>query len=248
MKILVIPDIHQRVNSVDRILQRESDFDKVIFLGDFFDSYDPEVGARETAKWVMNKWKELGDKAVWLVGNHDAAYYEYKIKYVNSNFHNVRELVFWCTGVTKNKAVEISKEISIDFIRNCKLAHFEEGILFSHAGILPHLIPVTESDEDSLRDFLKICHHQWETFPYVDITNSIFGVGYCRGGRQSVGGLLWCDWNDEFFDGLPWSQIVGHTLGVSPRKMGKCYNIDTGSQHYAVVENGKVTIKENGKS
>jgi predicted phosphodiesterase len=42
MKTIVIPDIHQRVSSVRYILNTETNYDEVVFLGDWFDSfYDP---------------------------------------------------------------------------------------------------------------------------------------------------------------------------------------------------------------
>ena len=42
MKTLVIPDVHQRINNVEWILENEKGYDEVVFLGDWFDSFfDP---------------------------------------------------------------------------------------------------------------------------------------------------------------------------------------------------------------
>lgn len=40
MRVLVIPDIHQRIVKTDSILTaEEGNYDKVVFLGDYFDSF-----------------------------------------------------------------------------------------------------------------------------------------------------------------------------------------------------------------
>lgn len=39
MKTLIIPDVHQRVDSVKSIFKNEKDYDEVVFLGDWFDSF-----------------------------------------------------------------------------------------------------------------------------------------------------------------------------------------------------------------
>jgi predicted phosphodiesterase len=62
MKTLVIPDVHQRVNSVKWILENEKDYDEVVFLGDWFDSFfDPPkvAGFEETCEYLKHLVLEL---------------------------------------------------------------------------------------------------------------------------------------------------------------------------------------------
>ena len=69
-------------------------------------------------------------------------------------------------------------------------------------------------------------------------------AGWVRGGDQAKGGCTWLDWDEEFEDipGVP--QIVGHTIGKEPRWKGASLCLDTQLRHYAVIEDGKVTVKE----
>jgi len=57
MKTIVIGDIHQRVDAVKSILKAETDYDEVVFLGDWFDSfYEPPkvAGMEETAEYLRS--------------------------------------------------------------------------------------------------------------------------------------------------------------------------------------------------
>src|ERR1700722_434090 len=73
---LIIGDIHQRISWAQAILEREAgNFDKVIFLGDFFDTHfeGPETATiKETAafyKFVINNYNVC-------MGNHEGGYRE----------------------------------------------------------------------------------------------------------------------------------------------------------------------------
>ena len=71
MRTLIIPDIHQQIEHVDELLERESgNYDRVTFLGDYFDSYDDSTSIIRTANWLKDKIENYPD---WtsLLGNHD---------------------------------------------------------------------------------------------------------------------------------------------------------------------------------
>lgn len=78
---LVIPDVHQNHDFLNRILaaERVEDFEHVVFLGDIFDSRDidfrgPESAAK-TATILKDMRRRLGSKLVLLYGNHDVPYF-----------------------------------------------------------------------------------------------------------------------------------------------------------------------------
>ena len=50
MKTIVIPDVHQRINNVKWVLENEKDYDEVVYLADWFDSfYDPPLEIESTS-------------------------------------------------------------------------------------------------------------------------------------------------------------------------------------------------------
>ena len=56
--------------------------------------------------------------------------------------------------------------------------------------------------------------------------------------------MLWCDWNEEFVDDLPFPQIVGHTADAKPRRKGRSWCLDCGQTHYGVLEaDGTLVVK-----
>jgi len=71
---------------------------------------------------------------------------------------------------------------------------YMEGFLISHAGVSNRLLR----------------YHNITIDEYLN-DGKFNDIGYARGGQSPVGGLHWCDWNDEFeyVSGVP--QIVGHT-------------------------------------
>ena len=79
--ILVIPDIHGRTFWLDKT-NNISDYDKVIFLGDYLDPYPDEnitvKNAIENFKEIIQFKKNNMDKVVLLLGNHDLPYYSQK--------------------------------------------------------------------------------------------------------------------------------------------------------------------------
>ena len=90
MRSLIIPDFHHHTENADYWLGSQS-YDRVIFLGDYFDNFGDNVGdARQTAGWLRQRMDATDD--VLLLGNHDAAYL----------FPNLDAL--YCPGFTKAKA------------------------------------------------------------------------------------------------------------------------------------------------
>ena len=80
MKTLVVPDIHNKIDVVQKILDKESSVDEVIFLGDWFDDFNDNVNdVVEVAKFLNSIYTEENFKFVW--GNHDLYYPPFR------NFH-----------------------------------------------------------------------------------------------------------------------------------------------------------------
>ncbi len=204
MKIIVIPDIHNLIEFADKILTFHPDHQKVIYTGDYFDSHwgtNQDELAKITATWLKEKLND--PKNVMLFGNHDISY-----------MFNGRAGT-WCSGFTETKSEVINDVLGEDFFK-LKPFHYENGILFSHAGVTRHLFGF---DADySLPGFLDTLKNLTDEGIFnakKGISHKIFGAGRERGGYQMYGGIVWADFHEHFpIGGLP--QIFGHTVRTDP--------------------------------
>ena len=116
MRTLIIPDIHNKFELAESIIEIESP-DNVVFLGDYFDSFDDcmEV-ARQTATWLKESLKK--SNRIHLLGNHDLSY---------------KDTRFACSGFTEEKLMAL-KQVKVDL---SKLQHYYwvEEWLCTHAGL-----------------------------------------------------------------------------------------------------------------
>lgn len=256
MKTLVIPDVHQRVNAVRRILIAEPDCDEVVFLGDWFDSFygPPKVsGFEETCMFLRYLILEHPDKEkfTFLVGNHDLTYI------YNNNDRSDKRLSktirYYCSGFTTSKAKKFRHTFFDEgfndafFLKNFKLAHKTQGFTLSHAGLSERHIPYGKSPDDVIEGILPMV---WENFRDLTFAHNwlMSGAGICRGGDCSVGGILWLDWRHEFeaSDAIG-KQIVGHTTVKLPDCIGmntshESWNLDT-ENDYGIIIDGRLITK-----
>jgi hypothetical protein len=123
MRTLIIPDLHHHTERADHWLTTQ-DHDRVVFLGDYFDDFDDDVGdARRTAIWLRDRIEKTD--YIFLLGNHDIAYM----------FAHAPNL--WCPGFTAAKARGIAEILRPEHWQRLRLAHAEQGWLLSHAGFHP---------------------------------------------------------------------------------------------------------------
>jgi hypothetical protein len=227
MRTLVIPDIHHRTDHADYWLATQR-HDRVVFLGDYFDNFGDDVGdARRTARWLRDRVEDAGDH-VFLLGNHDAAYM----------FPDKDEL--YCPGFTKAKSRGIHEILKAEHWARFKLAHEEQGWLFSHAGFHPVWMK-----EPTVERIVRRCCAAM-TKAKKRIVDPILGMGEDRGGLQRFGGPLWMDWGSLIpIAGI--NQIVGHTPDALVReKKGRrsrnyCIDVDNASAA-AIIEDGGIEI------
>jgi predicted phosphodiesterase len=82
-KILVIPDIHGRDYWKKVVNQHIDDVDQIVFLGDYFDSFDIKpLFQIHNFKEIMEIRKMFSDKVITLIGNHDYHY----LRFTNSQY------------------------------------------------------------------------------------------------------------------------------------------------------------------
>ena len=202
---LIIPDIHLKWERAEKVIATVK-HDEVIFLGDYFDDFgDTPQLVESGCEWFESSVKK--PNRIHLFGNHDVHYaFPYR--------------KFQCSGYAQWKYFMISDSVSRETWDKLKWYHnLDDTWLLSHAGVHSHHVP---------KDIKSLTNNRPEFFKaltkYLDdsvadgfraIANSVphwvFGAGRSRGGSQQTGGIIWCDYEQEFSPTKGLNQIVGHT-------------------------------------
>lgn len=209
MKLLIIPDIHNKVADAEAIIHRlAGQYDHVVFLGDFFDSKPDNLEVtRDTAEWIKGK---INDPLyLFCHGNHDTGYRW------RSHYHFTEH-----SGFSRAKCEVINEVLTPRDWSQFRAFHRFGNLFLSHAGIsddlLLHLEQIglmeyttdPEKIEVSLSPLFEKAHHD-ATIP-VSYPSPLYGVSYRRGGSQEIGGVTWCDFSE--FKPIPGiHQFFGHT-------------------------------------
>lgn len=200
MKVLHIGDIHGRDNwkqlgDISSVLSGSiPEYDKYVFLGDYVDSFfKSNVVIKRNLLDIIAFKESFGEHVELLWGNHDVQYLYGYNKHGCSGFRP--EAYFDLHDIfTRKKGL-------------FKLAYGYDNVLFTHAGV--HLDWYENrfkdfDDQDTLADSLN-----WAFDQNIE---EVFDVGYARGGRHPVGGVLWLDKLLGSMKPLGgYHQYVGHT-------------------------------------
>lgn len=235
MKSVIISDLHNRVDWIDDFVSK-TDYDELIFLGDYFDSWgDTVAGATKTANWL--KWAlDNYQNTTWLLGNHDMPYRFPWNTYLS------------CPGWTPLKSRAVNEIITQEDWAKFKLVHVTQGFVLSHAGILEDIFthPIKGLSISTIEDECKEALVKASN----GVPSPVTSAGRDRGGSVSLpgGGITWCDWNS--LEPIPgFTQIVGHTIGDFVRTQyhpaGTNYCIDTNNNDIGIIEDGRFSTINN---
>lgn len=182
MKIIAIGDLHGR--PYNKYLTNIEKYDKIIFLGDYVDSfYLSDIEIIDNLKKLIQFKKDNLNKVELLIGNHDFQY----MGYLTQGDH--------CSGFRYSYSAELYK-IFNDNKELFKVAYQYNNTLFTHAGLTANYFKrLSWSNLKNIIDF-KIS----ENNTYADILNkilivnpySLWSIGYARGG-YGFGSCLWAD-------------------------------------------------------
>src|SRR3990167_2204251 len=182
MKTLIIGDVHEKYNALLALEDNMEQADRVVLLGDFWDTFTPEGKQGLVATWLLGKLYDPKYTVLW--GNHDCHYaFDHQM--------------FLCSGYNPVTKHLLKKEMPENAWRKFKVFTKVGPFTVSHAGF--HLLTVSLMDEvDEAVDeaFKGKFHNMWMP-------------GHASGGPAIVGGPTWLRWWELEDVGFP--QIVGHT-------------------------------------
>jgi len=237
MKTVVIGDIHGR--SIWKLIVNMENPDRVIFIGDYFDSFDIKgVEQIQNFKEIIEYKKTSGKEVILLVGNHDHHYYP-EIGNTGTNGYQ--------KGIAPNiiQVVDENRE-------HIQMAYQMDEYLFTHAGVSSVFMDETFGSNG------------WKVETIADELNEMFKY---RPGVFSFNGLD--PYGDDTYQTPIWIrprslmksnrntlrtrfiQVVGHTqvnkldlAGAQKAAGGRYYLIDClgTSGEYLVIQDGDLTV------
>lgn len=193
LPLLVLGDIHNRWAFAERVLHGlHGRYRAAIMIGDYFDRFfDTPADVGATARWLAQSLAQ--PDRIHLLGNHDMAY-----MYSTNTY-------LLCPGFSWEKHAAVAHELAGAPCDRLKLAHVEDGWLFSHAGFAPE-----HADGETAESLVHRANALLPTL-HEDRYHSLLACGAGRGGRSITGGVTWLDWWSEFTPIPGLNQIVGHT-------------------------------------
>jgi len=247
MNIIAIGDIHNHWVEAEQIASLYDKTHTIVFTGDYFDDFgDTAQDAIQTATWL----KESLDKPnrIHLMGNHDINY-SY-LNYCKDELGSLQN-IYNCSGYDMKKDDAINRIMANEDWDKIKFAHFGNGFWFTHAGIHPHWFehPIKGMSNEVILDKLAKATDDYLNRKWNE---TIGAVGRCRGGMQSVGGILWCDDYQEGQTTRGLKQVFGHTptmnkITIWHENGGTNANIDCGlNQVLDVDEDGSCAAIDTG--
>lgn len=227
MKIIAIGDVHGR--NLWKWIARTQTFDKLVVLGDYFDSF--EIGATEQ----MNNFRELiayktdnPDKVVLLTGNHDLHYLPVAMD----------DLEVY-SGFQQRHAFQISGLLE-EHKHLLQMCYKWENYLFTHAGVTHTWLNNAGYNEEAIDVFIN---ELFQNQPY-----KFFFNGSNPYGDDVTQSPIWvrsASLTKNAYRYETIRQVVGHT---TVRKLeiikDRFFFIDTmgTSQEYLMLNDGLVKI------
>ena len=245
MKTLFIGDVHGR--SIWKEMITKENPDRVIFIGDYFDSFDiPGIDQIHNFKEIIEYKETSGKEVILLIGNHDYHYYP-EVSSTSTS------------GYQTNLAPSISQVID-ENRHHLQMAYQFENILCTHAGVssmfMDNVFKSLELGEWSINTLAEDLNQLFKNKPQLFRFTPTRFSDYCGDSEGQT--PIWIRPNflmrinhDHPIE-KELIQVVGHThqaeIDIKGRITGKKYYfIDTqdSSGEYLMYENSSFKV---GKS
>lgn len=223
MKVLVIPDIHQSLTAIDYIYENyihssQGDANRIVFLGDLVDDWESKelwMNHQRNPVTMVNTLidikKSLGDKFIWLLGNHDLSYLPGR----DSDSHNV-------SGHQWEHAAEISTAL-LSALPYIQVAVRLDKVVYSHAGFSKDWCSFAKGfiskHQDVLpKDLLQAVNRSIhpEVQPLMLYSDLLDHRGISPSGDDTSEGPLWIRPLSMVINQHFSKQVVGHTEMKKP--------------------------------
>ena len=240
MKTVVIGDVHGR--SLWKLIVNQENPDRVIFIGDYFDSFEISgVEQIQNFKEIIEYKEKSGKEVIMLVGNHDHHYYP-EVGYTGTSGYQSR------ISPSINQVIDENRQ-------HLQIAYSFDEFLFTHAGVSPTFMDgefgeegwVEDNVVELLNDLFKYKPKSFDfngTDPYGD--NTYQTPIWIR--PKSLMAV-----NKKHNKGLKkkYIQVVGHThvkkldlVGSQKSAGGRYYLIDCqeSTGEYLVIQDGELSV------
>lgn len=213
MKLIAIGDTHGRVDWKKIVEKELATCDKLIFMGDYFDTHHQGVSGNKQIvnfKEIVEFKKTNPDKVILLTGNHD--------------YHYIRGIGETYSGYQAMYALEIGElveqTIKDDLMQMCYL---HDKFFFSHAGLTKTWIQrvLTPNNINPLVDDVMVQHIN----DFLKFQPRVFGFtmgdNFDQTGDDITQGPIWVRPHSLMRDMVEEiTCVVGHTsvkkLGINP--------------------------------
>jgi len=237
MKTIVLGDTHGR--SIWKEIVSQEKADRVIFIGDYFDSFDIEPVVQQHNFKEIIEFKEKGEcEVILLIGNHDFHYLPMGETY---------------SGY-KHGAMPANRQLLEDNKHHLQMCYQLDNILFTHAGI-GHDWLVDQNRYESGVDPGTIADFVNAIWDYQPLRFTFYGLDPYGDSKTQT--PIWIrpssliSGNRNTFLKTDYIQVVGHTkvrkIDIEGKATGgRYYFIDTfdDSSQFLIYENGEFKVGE----
>ena len=240
MKTVVIGDVHGR--SLWKLIVNQENPDRVIFVGDYFDSFEISgVEQIQNFKEIVEYKTTSGKEVIMLVGNHDHHYFP-EVGYTGTS------------GYQSGIAPSINQVID-ENRQHLQIAYSFDEFLFTHAGVSPTFMDGEFGEEGWVED--NVVELLNDLFKYKPKSFDFNGIDPY--GDNTYQTPIWIRpkslmaVNKKHDKGLKkkYIQVIGHTqvkkldlIGSQKSAGGRYYFIDcqetTGE--YLVIQDGELSV------
>lgn len=246
MRIVALGDTHGRVNWKE-IVAKEAAADKIIFMGDYFDTRTNGVSGNKQLvnfKEILEFKREHPEQVIMLFGNHD--------------YHYIRGMAWrgeTYSGYQANYAHDFGEAIH-DALKDdsVQMCWIHDNFVFTHAGLTKTWCQRVLGTEEARGQELEIAINDMFKFKPLNF-GFMMGDNYSQTGDDVCQGPIWVRPRSLMSDMLnDITCVVGHTtvtrLGLDDN-LPKIILIDClgTSGEYLIIDNnipqvGKINLEE----
>lgn len=228
MKILCLGDTHG--NPLWKEIINKETFDKVVFIGDYFDSFD-FTGEQQLSNYldIIEYKKNNLDKVILLIGNHDYHYLDVDEQY---------------SGFQQDFANQFNYVLK-ENLHLHQMCYKYENFIFTHAGVSNTWLKNNGYNNEEINEFINdLFKHKPLSFKFTP------GRNYSNTGDDVTQSPIWIRPKSLNQDKLEnYYHIIGHTYQktLNNTYYKYIYLIDTinSSKEYLIIMNDyKLEIKK----